>query len=77
MPLIPFSFPTTMRTHLHLYSILAFLALAVAPLSRASAEPPAAANAGPGGMMLNPSRFITELPSSLYEPLRLKRQFGW
>jgi DNA helicase-2/ATP-dependent DNA helicase PcrA len=39
--------------------------------------PKLASRPGPGGMMLNPSRFITELPSSLYEPLRLKRQFGW
>ncbi len=39
--------------------------------------PKIASRAGPGGMMLNPSRFITELSPSLYEPLRIKRQFGW
>ena len=39
--------------------------------------PKIASRAGPGGMMLNPSRFLTELSPSLYEPLRIKRQFGW
>lgn len=39
--------------------------------------PKIASRAGPGGMMLTPSRFITELSPSLYEPLRIKRQFGW
>ena len=39
--------------------------------------PKIASRAGPGGLMLNPSRFLTELSPSLYEPLRLKRQFGW
>ncbi len=33
--------------------------------------------AGPGGMMLTPSRFILELPTDLYEPLKLKRQYAW
>lgn len=32
---------------------------------------------GPGGMMNVPSRFLQELSSDLYEPLRLKRQWGW
>jgi DNA helicase-2/ATP-dependent DNA helicase PcrA len=39
--------------------------------------PKVATRAGPGGMMLTPSRFITELSPELYEPLRIKRQFGW
>ncbi|MCU0793573.1 MAG: ATP-dependent helicase, partial [Opitutaceae bacterium] len=39
--------------------------------------PKIASRAGPGGLMLNPSRFLTELSPSLYEPLRIKRQFGW
>lgn len=39
--------------------------------------PKVASRAGPGGMLLNPSRFLTELSPSLYEPLRIKRQFGW
>jgi DNA helicase-2/ATP-dependent DNA helicase PcrA len=39
--------------------------------------PKIASRAGPGGMMLTPSRFITELSPALYEPLRIKRQFGW
>ncbi len=39
--------------------------------------PKIATRAGPGGMMLTPSRFITELDPSLYEPLRLKRSYGW
>ncbi len=33
--------------------------------------------AGPGGMMLTPSRFILELDSLLYEPLKLRRQYAW
>jgi DNA helicase-2/ATP-dependent DNA helicase PcrA len=32
---------------------------------------------GPGGMMNSPSRFLQELPQDLYEPLRIKRSFGW
>jgi len=39
--------------------------------------PKVASRAGPGGMLLNPSRFLTELSPALYEPLRIKRQFGW
>ncbi|HEY8932177.1 MAG TPA: ATP-dependent helicase [Rariglobus sp.] len=39
--------------------------------------PKVATRAGPGGLLLTPSRFITELDQSLYEPLRIKRQFGW
>lgn len=32
---------------------------------------------GPSGMMNSPSRFLQELSSDLYEPLKLKRQWGW
>ncbi len=39
--------------------------------------PKVATKAGPGGMLLNPSRFITELDERLYEPLRIKRAYGW
>jgi DNA helicase II / ATP-dependent DNA helicase PcrA len=39
--------------------------------------PKIASRAGPGGMLLTPSRFLTEISPSLYEPLRIKRQFGW
>ena len=39
--------------------------------------PKVATRAGPGGLLLTPSRFLTELPTDLYEPLRIKRQFGW
>jgi DNA helicase-2/ATP-dependent DNA helicase PcrA len=39
--------------------------------------PKVATRAGPGGMMLTPSRFILELPTDLYEPLRIKRSYGW
>lgn len=39
--------------------------------------PKVATKAGPGGLLLTPSRFITELDTSLYDPLRIKRQFGW
>ncbi len=39
--------------------------------------PKVATRAGPGGLLLTPSRFITELSPELYEPLRIKRQFGW
>jgi DNA helicase-2/ATP-dependent DNA helicase PcrA len=39
--------------------------------------PKVATRAGPGGMMLTPSRFILELPTNLYEPLRIKRSYGW
>ncbi len=33
--------------------------------------------AGPGGMMLTPSRFILELDPGLYEALKIKRSYGW
>jgi len=39
--------------------------------------PKVATRAGPGGLLLTPSRFITELSPDLYDPLRIKRQFGW
>jgi len=39
--------------------------------------PKVATRAGPGGMLLTPSRFILELPTDLYEPLRIKRSYGW
>jgi len=39
--------------------------------------PKVASRAGPGGMMLNPSRFLDELPEDLYEELRIKRSYGW
>ena len=39
--------------------------------------PRVATRAGPGGMMLQPSRFLLELPNSLYEELRIKRSWGW
>jgi len=32
---------------------------------------------GPSGMMNSPSRFLQELSSDLYEPLKIKRQWGW
>ena len=39
--------------------------------------PKIASRAGPGGMMLTPSRFILELPTDLYEPLKIKRTYAW
>jgi DNA helicase-2/ATP-dependent DNA helicase PcrA len=39
--------------------------------------PKVASRAGPGGMMLTPSRFLEELPEDLYEELRIKRSYGW
>lgn len=39
--------------------------------------PRVASRAGPGGMMLQPSRFLLELPNGLYEELRIKRSWGW
>ena len=39
--------------------------------------PKVASRAGPGGMLLTPSRFLTELDPDLNEPLRNKRQIGW
>ncbi len=32
---------------------------------------------GGPSMMMQPSRFISELPENLYQPLKLKRSFGW
>jgi DNA helicase-2/ATP-dependent DNA helicase PcrA len=37
--------------------------------------PKVATKAGPGGMLLTASRFLTELNPALYEPLRLRRSF--
>jgi|UniRef100_UPI004049CC5C DNA helicase II / ATP-dependent DNA helicase PcrA len=39
--------------------------------------PKVATRAGPGGMLLQPSRFLMEIPGDLYDPLRIKRSFGW
>jgi DNA helicase II / ATP-dependent DNA helicase PcrA len=39
--------------------------------------PRVASRPGPGGMMLQPTRFLQELPSDLYDELRIKRSFGW
>ncbi|HVU24592.1 MAG TPA: ATP-dependent helicase [Opitutus sp.] len=39
--------------------------------------PKVATRGGPGGMLLTPSRFILELPSDLYDALRIKRSYGW
>lgn len=39
--------------------------------------PKVASRAGPGGMLLQPSRFLMEISGDLYEPLRIKRSFGW
>jgi DNA helicase-2/ATP-dependent DNA helicase PcrA len=39
--------------------------------------PRVASKAGPGGMLLSPSRFLAEIDASLYEPLRIKRSYGW
>jgi len=39
--------------------------------------PKVASRAGPGGMMLTPSRFLLELPEDLYEPLKIKRSYSW
>jgi DNA helicase-2/ATP-dependent DNA helicase PcrA len=39
--------------------------------------PKVATRGGPGGMMLTPSRFILELSTELYEPLRIRRSYGW
>jgi DNA helicase-2/ATP-dependent DNA helicase PcrA len=39
--------------------------------------PKVATRGGPGGMLLEASRFLKELPSDLYEVLRIKRSFGW
>jgi len=39
--------------------------------------PRVASRAGPGGMMLQPSRFLLELSNDLYDELRIKRSWGW
>ncbi len=39
--------------------------------------PKIATKAGPGGMLLTPSRFLQEIPPDLYEGLRIKRSAGW
>ncbi|MBA3850555.1 MAG: DNA helicase UvrD, partial [Opitutus sp.] len=39
--------------------------------------PRVATRAGPGGMMLQASRFLLELPNNLYDELRIKRSWGW
>jgi DNA helicase-2/ATP-dependent DNA helicase PcrA len=39
--------------------------------------PRVATRAGPGGMLLSPSRFLAELDPNLYEPLKIKRSYGW
>ncbi|ACB77432.1 ATP-dependent helicase [Opitutus terrae] len=39
--------------------------------------PKVATRGGPGGMLLTPSRFLLEVPTDLYEPLRIKRSYGW
>jgi DNA helicase II / ATP-dependent DNA helicase PcrA len=39
--------------------------------------PRVASRPGPGGMMLQPTRFLQELPNDLYDELRIKRSFGW
>ncbi|MBP6864042.1 MAG: ATP-dependent helicase [Candidatus Didemnitutus sp.] len=40
-------------------------------------HPRVATRAGPGGMMLQQSRILTELPNNLYDELRIKRSWGW
>jgi DNA helicase-2/ATP-dependent DNA helicase PcrA len=39
--------------------------------------PKVATRGGPGGMLLQPSRFLLEVPGELYEPLRIRRSYGW
>ncbi len=39
--------------------------------------PKVATRAGPGGMMLTPSRFLAELSPDFYEPLKIKRSYSW
>ncbi|KXU35181.1 DNA helicase UvrD [Cephaloticoccus primus] len=39
--------------------------------------PKVASRPGPGGMMNTPSRFLLEVPDTLYERLRIKRRFDW
>lgn len=40
-------------------------------------HPRVASRPGTGDMMLQPSRFLQELPSDLYAELRIKRSWGW
>ncbi|MFI5356629.1 MAG: ATP-dependent helicase [Opitutales bacterium] len=39
--------------------------------------PKVATRGGPGGMLLSPSRFLLEIPGDLYEPLKIRRNYGW
>jgi len=39
--------------------------------------PQVASRPGPGGLMNEPSRFLKEVPSELYETLRIKRRFAY
>ena len=39
--------------------------------------PRVASRAGPGGMLLSPSRFLTEIDANLYQQLKIKRSYGW
>ncbi len=39
--------------------------------------PRVASRPGPGGTMLQHTRFLQELPNDLYDELRIKRSFGW
>jgi len=32
---------------------------------------------GGPGMLMQPSRFVSELSPDLYQPLKLKRSYGW
>ncbi|HEY0945406.1 MAG TPA: ATP-dependent helicase [Opitutaceae bacterium] len=39
--------------------------------------PKVATRGNGGGMLLSPSRFLQEISPELYEPLRIKRSYGW
>ena len=39
--------------------------------------PKIASRAGPGGMMLTPSRFLQELSPDLYQQLKIRRVTPW
>ena len=39
--------------------------------------PRVATKAGPGGMLMSPSRFLAELAPELYEQLKIRRSHGW
>jgi DNA helicase-2/ATP-dependent DNA helicase PcrA len=39
--------------------------------------PKMATRGGPGGMLLSPSRFLSELSPDLYQPLQIRRTYGW